>query len=214
MSATAPISFPPNQRISYKSASTGQDYTGYVVDMYTDGGCQIRLDIDGGIKDLDMADLVRVTPVGGAPAASPYPMYSPPIYNTPAPVTYSTPAPAPVTYSSPVAYSAPQVSTYAPTYTSSPQPVQTYSVPSTGSVVIPLSAPTITSTPATGSIAPAQAAGSVAIPQSHAGAPAGRAEAPPAPQPIESGATGAAPEKKDKKEKKKSSKKKGKGGCC
>eukprot|EP00929_Paragymnodinium_shiwhaense_P054579 TRINITY_DN2735_c0_g1_i5.p1 TRINITY_DN2735_c0_g1~~TRINITY_DN2735_c0_g1_i5.p1 ORF type:complete len:214 (-),score=37.97 TRINITY_DN2735_c0_g1_i5:266-907(-) len=213
MSATAPISFPPNQRISYKSASTGQDYTGYVVDMYTDGGCQIRLDIDGGIKDLDMADLVRVTPVGGAPAASPYPMYSPPIYNTPAPVTYSTPAPAPVTYSSPVAYSAPQVSTYAPTYTSSPQPVQTYSVPSTGSVVIPQSAPKITSvipTPATG----AQAAGSIAIPQSHAGAPAGRAEAPPAPQPIESGATGAAPEKKDKKEKKKSSKKKGKGGCC
>lgn len=65
----AAISFPPGQRIMYTSVTTGNEYAGYVVDMYTDGGCQLRLDVDGGVKDLDAADLVRVKAVEGITAA-------------------------------------------------------------------------------------------------------------------------------------------------
>jgi len=124
----APITFAPGQRISYKSVTTGKDFTGYVVDMYVDGGCQLRLDIDGGVKDLDAVDLVRVTPIeGAAPVASP--------------VAYSMLAPTPITYAA-------EASTLAPgTYQVNGV---TYSLPSVigSSIVDPVPITDTTTTPA------------------------------------------------------------------
>merc|ERR1712224_472398 len=68
--APATNTYAPGQRITYTSITTGQDYPGSVVDMYTDGGCQVKLDIDGGVKDVDPDQMFRVKPeAGAAPAA-------------------------------------------------------------------------------------------------------------------------------------------------
>jgi len=56
--------YQPGERIVYQSVTTGQSYPGSVVDMYTDGGCQIILDIDGGVKDLYLQDMVRLSREG------------------------------------------------------------------------------------------------------------------------------------------------------
>merc|ERR1712125_259510 len=82
--AAADMTFAPGQKIVYTSVTTGKDFPGHVVDMYTDGGCQIRLDIDGGVKDLFKEDFVRLKVVEGIVAdVMPAMTYS-------APLTYST----------------------------------------------------------------------------------------------------------------------------
>jgi len=72
--APAIDTYAPGQRITYTSITTGQDYPGSVVDMYTDGGCQVMLDIDGGVKDVDPDQMFRVKPEVAAPAADTAPV--------------------------------------------------------------------------------------------------------------------------------------------
>eukprot|EP00929_Paragymnodinium_shiwhaense_P025725 TRINITY_DN15498_c0_g1_i1.p1 TRINITY_DN15498_c0_g1~~TRINITY_DN15498_c0_g1_i1.p1 ORF type:complete len:541 (-),score=32.38 TRINITY_DN15498_c0_g1_i1:97-1719(-) len=58
------IAFTPGQRIQYTSRTTGQELTGTIIDFYTDGGCQVQLDVGGGIKELFKEDMNRVAPIG------------------------------------------------------------------------------------------------------------------------------------------------------
>jgi len=69
--APAMDTYAPGQRITYTSITTGQTFPGSVVDMYTDGGCQVKLDIDGGVKDVDPDQMFRVKPEAASADTTP-----------------------------------------------------------------------------------------------------------------------------------------------